>query len=375
MNVASMNSQNPSQDGKVKTSLFLLLAVFCLLHVLSPSVAIAQGVIANTEISNTVTVNYSINGLPQSPIESSPTGNSTPGAGNGTSTTFKVDRKIDLVVTGNSNANVSPGETQSQVTFTLKNEGNDTQEFGFTINHTLTSDNFDTTNCSSEVTSVTGTPIPGVIIPTTGNIKLKADQQAYITVKCDIPMISGSGTALQTGDASLVSLIATAEKNSDGSNVAETLIADKANVVDTVFSDSLGSDDNNRDATHSARRSYLITTTATPPSLLIDKTIIDIVDPSGGNTAVTNSEVTYKIKISTTGSGFIDNVIITDPTPANMTYKPASIKLNNIAQTDINDVVDNTTFDYLAPTPLATINLGSIVAGSQYEILLTYIIN
>jgi hypothetical protein len=67
-------------------------------------------------------------------------------------------------------------------------------------------------------------------------------------------------------------------------------------------------------------------------------------------------------------------VIITDPTPANMNYKVASIKLNNSNQSDADDGIDDSDFG-ITTANTATINLGNIIAGNQHEILITYIIN
>jgi len=367
------NKHTPKTFGQSPARIFLLMSAFCLSNVLFSSSSFAQGVAAGTDISNKVVVTYSIGNTVQEPIESSPTGNSAPGIGNGQGTVFKVDRKVDLLVTGSNNANVSPGDSQAEVTFTLLNEGNDTQVFNLATNSALGTDDFDTSNCVSTVTSVSGIPLAGVILPTTGTIKLKADQQATINVSCDIPLNAG-GTAMQAGDNSLLSLVATAEKNSDGTDTSETLTPDASNSVDTIFADNNGSDDSNRDARHSARREYVVSTITIPPTLSIDKSIVSIVDPQGGNTSVVGAEVTYKIQITTAGTGIIDNVVITDPTPANMNYKPSTIKLDSANQSDLNDTADNSDFGNTTANT-ATINLGSIAAGSQHEIQLTYIIN
>ncbi len=363
----------PRVFGQFPARTFLLMPAICLLSMVLSNSTFAQGVAAGTDVSNKVVVTYSIGNTVQEPIESSPTGNSAPGIGNGQSTVFKVDRKVDLLVTGSSNANVSPGDSQAEVTFTLLNEGNDTQVFNLAANSALSTDDFDTSNCISTVTSVSGTPLAGVIVPTTGTIKLKADQQAMIKVSCDIPL-NASGTAMQAGDNSLLSLVATTQKNSDGSNTSETLTSNDANTVDTIFADRNGTDDNNRDAQHSARREYVVSTITTPPTLSIDKSIVSIVDPQGGNTSVVGAEVTYKIQIITAGTGTINNIVITDPTPANMHYKPATIKLDSANQSDLNDTADNSDFGNTTANT-ATINLGNMTAGSQHEIQLTYIIN
>ncbi|GAA0407620.1 hypothetical protein GCM10009133_15230 [Cocleimonas flava] len=356
----------------VHTKTVIATAV-CLLYLGSPSMAIAQGVNAGTEIQNIATVTYEIAGEDQSPIESTPVGNSNPGVGNGSPTMFRVDRKIDLTVTGNNDANVVPGETQSEVTFTLTNEGNDTQEFTLTPEAAVVSDDFDPANCSYEVTAISGTPLPGVVIPTTGNILLGPDQQASIAVTCDIPVVSG-GSLLSSGDTSLISLTAQAVKNSDDSMTTETSGVDTAENIETVFADDQGTDDANRDASHSARRTYLVSVSATPPTLSIEKSIVSFLDTNGGTTKTSGTEVTYKILVTSSGTGSINNVEITDPTPANMTYKPSSIILNSTNQSDANDVADNTDFG-ISIANTATIKLGNITAGSTQEIQLTYTIN
>ena len=328
---------------------------------------------AGVDIANRVVVNYSMNGESQTPIESSPLGNSIPGIGQGQNTLFKVDRKIDLLVTSNGDTNANLGDLQAELQFTLINEGNDSQEFLLVPDSTLTTDDFDTSNCTAKVTTVSGTPLPGVTLPTTGNIRLKADQQASISVTCDIPLLN-AGQPILAGQTSLISLYAIAENNSDGSPTIQTVAPDTSMGIDTYYVDGAGTDDLTRDASHSSRARYIALdgTQPPPPSLTIDKSIISVTDPQGGNTAVTGSEIIYKIMITTSGIGTINNVVITDPAPSGMTYKPGTLSLNNTLLTDINDA-DSGTFDN--SNNLATVNLGNITAGNQYAIQLTFIIN
>jgi len=365
--------QKIRKNNRCKKGKFLLAIAICPCILLFSNNGYAKGVAAGTDIANTVIVNYKINNIIQEPVESSPLGNSLAGMGNGQATLFKVDRKIDLVLTGNNNASVNLGDSQAEVTFTLQNEGNATQEFNLIPDYTLTTDDFDTNNCNVEVTGVTGAPLAGVTLPTSGNIKLKADQQASISVKCDIPL-DNNNVPIVTGQSSLLSLIATVEKNEDGSLTEETTTAEIPMEVETVFADSAGSDDSNRDAMHSARRTYTASSSTVVPSLTMEKTIVSVLDSSGGNSAIAGSEVTYNIQIDTIGTGVINNLVISDPTPAEMSYKTSSIKLNNTNQTDASDVADYTDFG-ITTANTATINLGDITAGSQYDIQLTYIIN
>ncbi len=372
--IVSHHQYNPISILGFRAAPILVLSSLCLSIMFLPNTLNAQGVAAGIDISNTVVVSYDIAGITQQPIESSPAGNSTPGIGNGIGTVFKVDRKIDLSITSNGDTNAALGYSQAELNFTLVNEGNDSQEFKLTPNSTLGTDDFDTSNCTTTVTAVSpGTPLPSVVLPTTGNIKLRADQQASVSIKCDIPLNNG-GSPILVGQSSILSLLVNAEKNIDGSPTTQSATADNASTVDTVFADGTGTDDANRDAAHSARANYIASNTTTPPpTLAIDKSIFEVKDSGGGNNAVTGSEVTYKIKVTTSGIGIINNVVITDITPADLTYKPATIKLNGSGLTDNNDA-DNADYGFTSANT-ATINLGNINAGNQNEILLTYVIN
>ena len=97
--------------------------------------ASAQLTPAGTSIQNRATVNYSVGGQPQTLIESSPTGNTTPGAGAGANTTFLVDNRVDLTVTELSgNATITtPGAANAVLAFTVMNTGNAPQGYQLTL--------------------------------------------------------------------------------------------------------------------------------------------------------------------------------------------------------------------------------------------------
>ena len=331
----------------------------------------AQGVAAGIGIENKAIVTYSIAGDVQPPIESSPMGNRSPGIGGGQYTHFLVDRKIDLSITSNGNTDVTPGETQAELNFTLSNDGNDTQEFILTPDGTLTADNFDSSNCKVKITAVTGALLDGVVLPSYNKIKLSPDQQASISVKCDIPF-DNNGQPILNNYTSKLSIRATANANKDGSPTKEETTPDTADGIDTVFTDSAGTDDDKRDASHSARGTYIAQASTPLPTLSIKKSILKVTDSRGGNKAKSGSEVTYKIAISTAGEGIINNVIITDPTPAEMTYKKGSISLEG---ENLTDSIDTDQGDFNKTNNISTINLGDIIAGDQQVITLTYIIN
>ena len=97
--------------------------------------ALAVGTAPGQSVDNIASVNYSVGGVAQTVIRSSPTGNSTPGAAGGSNTSFVVDRKVDLYlaeVSGGPTTPVAPGSTNQVTTFFLRNDGNDTQGIQFT---------------------------------------------------------------------------------------------------------------------------------------------------------------------------------------------------------------------------------------------------
>jgi uncharacterized repeat protein (TIGR01451 family) len=94
----------------------------------------AQMTPANTTIANRASVNYSVGLIPQAVIESSPTGNVTPGAGAGADTWFLVDNKVDLNVTQTTGSVVvTPGDTDAVLAFTVVNAGNFPQGYALTL--------------------------------------------------------------------------------------------------------------------------------------------------------------------------------------------------------------------------------------------------
>src|SRR6188474_3515708 len=96
--------------------------------------AFAAGTDTNhgTPVSNTASVNYSVSGVPQTVINSSPLGNSIPGASNGAATTFQVDKKIMFVAeeTDGAATVTSPSLTQVVTVFRVTNTSNGPEDYG-----------------------------------------------------------------------------------------------------------------------------------------------------------------------------------------------------------------------------------------------------
>lgn len=242
----------------------------------------AAGTAAGTDINNSATLAYSVGGTPQSNICSSPSGNNTSTC---TNTTFKVDNKINVLVTTSDNAAVSavPGGIHT-LTFVVSNTGNSPQDFvlsskvDLTTGSTVTlgspgttyTDSFDVSSCTPYDTS-------NAVIPGSRIVNLLPDQTYTVKLSCTIPTTKTAGAALTNSDIAVVYLKAVAYIAGNGAIATEST-TNVANQVDTVFADGAGSDDLARGGDYTARDAFKIQTA----TLLVTKTFITLCDPAGG---------------------------------------------------------------------------------------------
>ena len=256
-------------------------------------------------LDNTAQITYSVGGTPQAEIESSEAGNSTPGDGNGTATTFKVDKKIDVLVTSGTGVNVVPGATSQSITYTVLNEGNSTENFNLVATQVARGDNFDTTSCS-------------VTTPASLPVSLAADASTTVTVQCDIPAASGTVT---NGATSIIDL----EASING--VTQTVGADTAAGVEVVFADDTGTatDGADRNGSHSATNTYTVNTA----DIIVAKTSAVISDPSNGTTnpkRIPGATVQYTITVSNAvGASTATGIVISDLVPSTLTITGTTI--------------------------------------------------
>lgn len=300
---------------KAVVSTMLLLSAFA-----GVQSAYAVGTAATTTVNNRATVTYSVSGNPQAPIESSPTGNSNPGAGNGTSTTFVVDNRIDFTVdevSGNATV-VTPGQTNAVLTFLVTNEGNAPQGFQLDAQNlangtTLFSqnDNVDFLPLNTFVdANGNGTYDPGVDNATDIDT-LAADDDVAVFVVINVPLTS---TNAQYANVRMQA-IATAPGTGAATPATETAGGDTAG-VDIVFGDD-GEDNVEVDDDQYAVQSA---------ALLITKTSDVIDDPFNAPAdaiAIPGAVVEYSVTIANTGLVAAGGVSISDTLDANLTFATA----------------------------------------------------
>ena len=315
--------------------------------------AIAGGTAAGVDINNTATINYSVSGTAEAPIESAPgAGNSTAGSGNGTPTVFKVDKKIDLTVTAGSGVTVAPNTIGSAITFTVQNTGNSDEDFTLTQTHvTGGGDDFDATACT-----ITSPASP---------VNIAVDATQTVTVSCNIP------SSVNNTETSKIDLKATAvdgtgtpyvESGTEAAGTVDVVLADGSGSATDTGAETVPADaaagNGNRNASHSAVNTYTVAGAAA--NLNVKKTSTVISDPYNNGTnpkRIPGAIVEYVITVSNAdGATDATHLVISDPLQGDLSYISCNLA---------GDAVVNT----VAPSPaLGCSESGGTVSSSSFTL-------
>lgn len=312
--------------------------------------ALAGGTIPGQSVDNIASVNYSVGGVPQTVIRSAPgVGNSTPGAGAGSNTTFVVDRKVDLYVqevSGNATSPVSPGSINQVTTFFLRNDGNDTQGVnmsaasvaGTLFTHTgtvvMTNIRYFVESTAASTGAACQSPVapaqPGGMQFTLGTDTattiptLAADSCTWIYVVADTPVGATNSTWANvelTAIARAPTTLAALTANTGADNIA---------AIDVVFAEPA--------ATVTARDQYAIVTAAF--TVIKAHSVIDDFVSTSNYKPIPGARVEYVLTLTNNGGAAADTVSITDALPIQTAFFPAAY---NAGASDVSVTVGATT--------------------------------
>ncbi len=324
---------------------------------------------AGDTIANTATLSFDV-GVDSFVLESSPGGNTSTGAGNGTSTDFIEDRFINFTVaeSGGLTQTVTAGATAQVQTFTVTNNSNALQDFLLAaINRTTApvtadphggvDDSFDATNVQVFVET---DGIPGYLAGAGNDDAIFIDELAAganvtVYIVSDIPAVADGSLAVMTlvaqiaaggaasADDSVAANAGAAITNDDNGNIspagtynngvtgvgagAVNNIADDPLTEQVVFGDAAGDIDSTAAAgaasngQHADSDSYTVQAAA----LTLSKTAAILWDPVNGNTnpkAITGAYMTYTIVISNTGAASGDLTTLADTLSASLALDP-----------------------------------------------------
>lgn len=301
----------------------------------------AAGTLAGTTVTNQVTVDYQVGGVGQTPVTAT--------------ASFVVDDRVDLTVTNNGNATVTPSANNQVLPFTLTNTGNATH--GYLLTTSVGGGTFSMNNVRIYVdVDQSGTLNGPDTLYTAGTNVGDIAPDAFIRLL----IVADTPAGAVDGQTRTYNLIATTTNAGTNVPTVEDNSADVAAAVQVVFGDGLGTDDGNVDGAHSAAGTY----TVLSATFVISKTSTVISDPLNGGTnpkRIPGAVVRYTISLQNTGAAAATNVVASDPVPSDVTYTPGTITLNGGAQTDASDADAS---DFGATTPGAvTVNVGTVTAG------------
>jgi hypothetical protein len=308
--------------------LAVLLAGVALLGMVSQS---ALATTSGTTISNKAVLTYAVSGVAQPVMESSSLGNSVSGVGNGTATTFIVDKKINLTVVDLDSTfhPTVPGQLATSglntMHFTVTNLGNDPQDFSLASSQGITgatvfggTDSFDVTGCTAFI-DTNGNSIYDALEPTFID-ELAAGASQVIAVSCDTPILQPNAAV------AVVALTAQAltggTLGSQGTVMTDAGASVNTAGVDIVFADAAGTDDIVHDGKHSAHDGYRVGTA----TITVSKTVALLCDPIHGLAnphAIPGATVQYSISINNaTGASPATLTSIGDVIDANSSIDP-----------------------------------------------------
>lgn len=347
------------------------LAVVALLGV--GSTAYAAGVDTNhgIDITNRASVNYSVSGVPQTVIRSSPTGNAVPGAGAGADTSFKVDKKIMFLAEeiGGAPTYTSPGLNNVVAVFRVTSNTNGAQDFQLTPSNPSTTppvifgntDNANMNNLRARVSNAsctTGGPgsAPAYASETADYInQLGEDSCKYVFILADTPAAAVNGAVATV----LLTVKPSVATTNGGTVESPTTAADDPAVVEAVYAESGVLDGNTaRDGISFAYDQYVVGT------LTVTKTAAVISDGFTTNPAfakpIPGAIVEYTISVQNNG---LDTTAatLTEIIPTNTTYVAGSTTLNGVAVSDVAGAMP-----YINPAAISSPSQASgvIIRGS-----------
>ncbi|MCZ6640489.1 MAG: isopeptide-forming domain-containing fimbrial protein [Gammaproteobacteria bacterium] len=325
----------------------------------------ALGTAAGREILNTAEASFDLGGVPQTPVSSN-------------SVQTFVDELLDATLVNDDGGPVavSSPQTGAIVSYTLTNTGNGNERFRLIADDTVGGDVFDPILVQIHLET---NAVPGLQIGAGG----------------DTAYLAGSNDPLLAADATQVIYV---ENNIPGAQAFnDDGIIELRAVANTIFVNA-GTDDPTAPAfpgvgvsypgqgdldvngganvtavvgtSHDAANRLFLTQASYRVSsavVALTKSAVTVLDPFGGATLVPGSVITYQIDVTVSGSGDAENLVITDPIPADLEYQPGSLNVSALPAGEEQDDdfapagTDTTGFDGANQT--ITVNLDAVSGG------------
>jgi uncharacterized repeat protein (TIGR01451 family) len=344
----------------------------------------AAGTAAGTEVTNTATLNYQINGINQTAVVAEDK--------------FNVDIKVDfdLARLNTSGANQTSLETDDVIVaaFVVNNTGNAPTSFAVTAaNATGTTVNINSTDYIDTI-DLTGTYTYYVDVNGDGQLdtgdtaitvtnEIPADDSVTIFVVLPKENIAGvdgdiavtdltvNGVA-STVNATTYNLDTTDNDPTNGSSTDDAATANGATTIEVVYANS---DTDNSEVLSDVLELLFPNLNGDGTTNNLTKTSVVISDPINGTTnpkAIPGAVVEYTIRLVNTGSASATNVTVTDTLPTDTTYVAGSLL---VSYDDLATAAAADTTNLTESSGVITANLGEVAAGEANVIIVRATIN
>jgi uncharacterized repeat protein (TIGR01451 family) len=295
----------------------------------------AAGVLAGTNIQNTATATYEVNGTPDT-VDSN-------------TVTIRVDELLDVSVSWLDGGSVPIGGSGAILTFSLTNEGNGSEAFDLTALNSIGGNDFNATvNFVAVDTNSNGIYDPGTDLIISGGASTPAvNPDASLTIFVSVALPGGQADA----DASQLRLTAEA---ATGTGTAGTTFSGQGQGGGDAIVGLTGADDDDLGA--------LVVSLGGSPLVALSKSGT-VVDPFGGTQPVPGAIVTYSIVAQVSGTGSVDQLSVTDVIPTGTTYQAGTLTLDSASLTDAADADAGE-----ADSSGISVDLGTVASGISHTV-------
>lgn len=302
--------------------------------------ALAGGVTAGTLIENTAVASYD------------------DGAGartiNSNTVTVRVDELLDLTLTSQDPGPINTRPGDSVLTFELTHQGNGPEAFTLLANPAVAGNDFDVVVRSIAIDSngngVYDAGIDEILTAPQTTAVLAPDTVLTVFVLVTVP--DGASDA-QTSNVDLTAEAVTGS-GAPGTVFAGTGVDGGDAIVGTT-------------GAIATARGQLVVGVA---SVELVKSVA-LRDPFGGTSAVPGTIATFTILTRVSGSGTINDLIVTDAIPQGTTYAPGTLTLDSVALSDAEDGDAGAASDVAG----ITVNLGDVAADSTASVTFDVVID
>lgn len=285
-----------------------------------------------------------------------------------------VDELLDVVVVSDDSGPVlvsSPAQ-QAVLQYSVTNTGNGNEVFRLVANPAVVGDEFDLLNprLFFETNSIpglqTGAGGDTAYTVSANDPLLAADASMVVYAQVDVPGgLSAADSGLLELRAVAITVIANAGTDDPDASAFPPVATAYAGAGDALSGPPVTAVVG---ATHDTGNLLLRAQGAVQVNgevLALTKTVIAVDDPSGGNTLVPGSIVTYELSVTVSAGATASDIIISDPVPVDLEYQAGTLTVSALpAGQEVDDDfepagVDSTGYDVTSGTVSAV--LGEVV--------------